>query len=60
VSVTQGERLTQHYTMSQQLMQSEKNTWGKGQVLAAVLAGDVAAATISATAISPILTVIDR
>ncbi|CAN9435301.1 unnamed protein product [Alternaria alternata] len=46
--------------MSQQLMQSEKNTWGKGQVLAAVLAGDVAAATISATAISPILTVIDR
>jgi hypothetical protein len=46
--------------MSQQLMQSEKNTWGKGQVLAAVLAGDIAAATISATAISPILTVIDR
>ena len=46
--------------MSQQLMQSEKNTWGKGQVLATVLAGDVAAATISATAISPILTVIDR
>ncbi|KAB2103497.1 hypothetical protein AG0111_0g8416 [Alternaria gaisen] len=46
--------------MSQQLMQSEKNAWGKGQVLAAVLAGDVAAATISATAISPILTVIDR
>lgn len=46
--------------MSQQLMQSEKYTWGKGQVLAAVLAGDVAAATISATAISPILTVIDR
>ncbi|CAN9431995.1 unnamed protein product [Alternaria alternata] len=46
--------------MSQQLMQSEKNTWGKGQVLAAVLAGDVAAATLSATAISPILTVIDR
>ncbi|CAN9128820.1 unnamed protein product [Alternaria alternata] len=46
--------------MSQQLMQSEKNTWGKGQVLAAVLAGDVAAATISATVISPILTVIDR
>ena len=46
--------------MSQQLMQSEKNTWAKGQVLATVLAGDVAAATISATAISPILTVIDR
>jgi hypothetical protein len=46
--------------MSQQLMQSEKNTWGKRQVLAAILAGDVAAATISATVISPILTVIDR
>lgn len=46
--------------MSQHLVPNGVYTECKGGKLPAVLAGDVAAATISATAISPILTVIDR
>jgi hypothetical protein len=46
----------ENFAMTEQLASSG---WKKSQ-LPAVLAGDIAAATISATVISPILTAIDR
>lgn len=54
------ERLIRYYTVSQQLAANEMDIWRKERALGAVLMGDIAAATISATAISPILAAIDR
>jgi hypothetical protein len=48
--------------MTQQLQSGHLDGDGefRGSRLPAILAGDVAAATLSATAISPIITAIDR